>query len=105
MNLSFCTCIRLSVCRTLAVWGSLFEIKSKANWNPVANPVEKKDSPFKIISWKPKNLLNSLESEEMWGHKFTTRRIYSQIRGCVREAALGHLGILNLAQNSEFWDN
>lgn len=67
--------------------------------------LEKKDSPFKIISWKPKNLLNSLESEEMWGHKLTTRRIYSQIQGCVREAALGHLGILNLAQNSEFWDN
>lgn len=58
-----------------------------------------------MISLKPKNFLNSQESEGVWGHKFSTRRIYSQIQGFVREAALGHLENLNLAQNREFWDN
>lgn len=56
-----------------------------------------------MISLKPKTFLNSLECEEMWAHKFSTRRIYSQIQDCVREDPLGHLEDLNRAQNSESW--
>lgn len=54
---------------------------------------------------KSKNFLNSLESTETWGHsKFSTGRICSQIQQYGREDPLGQLQNLNLAQNSEFWN-